>query len=54
VLTGRVLTWSSSNTSVATVSPAGVVRGVASGEVTITAMSEGISGTAKVSVVLLP
>jgi uncharacterized protein YjdB len=51
-LTGRTVTWSSSNNGVATVSGAGLVTGVAvGGPVTITATSEGQIGTASVSVV---
>lgn len=49
-LTGRTVSWSSSNTAVATVSAAGLVTGVASGTATITATSEGKSGTATVTV----
>jgi hypothetical protein len=49
-LTGRVVTWSSSNTAAATVSGSGLVSGVAAGTVTITATSEGKSGTASVTV----
>lgn len=52
VLTGRTVTWASSNTAFATVSAAGVVTGVAAGPVTITATSEGKSGTAAVTVVV--
>src|SRR6266480_1361381 len=47
-LSGRVVTWSSSNTSVATVSTSGLVSGVTPGSATITATSEGKSGTASV------
>jgi uncharacterized protein YjdB len=55
VLTGRVVTWGSSNTALATVSSTGLVTGVAAGgPVTITATSEGISGTAAVTVTLVP
>ena len=54
VLTGRVLTWSSSNTSVATVNSSGRVTGQSAGTVTITATSEGQSGTATVTVTLPP
>lgn len=47
----RPVTWSSSDPAVATVSGTGLVRGVAvGGPVTITATSEGISGTASVTV----
>ena len=49
-LTGRIVTWASSNTAVATVSGSGLVTGVVAGSVTITATSEGQSGTATVTV----
>ena len=52
VLTGRVVTWASSNTAVATVSSTGLVGGVAEGQATITATSEGQSGTAALTVVV--
>src|SRR6184192_94633 len=52
-LTGRVVTWASDNTAVATVSPMGLVGGVAQGQATITATSEGQSGTAALTVVVL-
>jgi trimeric autotransporter adhesin len=55
VLTGRVVTWSSSNTSKATVDQnTGLVTGVDSGSTTITATSEGKFGTATVTVDLVP
>ena len=54
VLTGRAVTWSSSNSAVAIVSAAGAVTGVTLGTVTITATSEGKSGTATVTVVPVP
>jgi len=50
VLLGRVVTWTSSNTGVATVSGTGLVTGGAPGSATVTATSEGISGTAAVTV----
>lgn len=50
VLTGRTVTWSSSDETKVTVSATGVVTGVALGTVTITATSEGKSGTASVTV----
>src|SRR5690606_32955328 len=46
--------WSSSDESVATVTSAGLVRGVGAGEATITATSEGKSGSATVTVVPKP
>src|SRR5882672_2445637 len=49
-LTGRVVTWSSSNTSVATVNASGLVSGVVAGSATITATSEGQSGTSAITV----
>src|SRR5690606_33297160 len=50
-LTGRDISWISSNTAVASVSATGVVTGVsAGGPVTITATSEGKSGTAQLTV----
>jgi len=49
-LTGRTITWQSSNTAVATVSSTGVVTGLTEGTSTITATSEGKSGTAAVTV----
>src|SRR5205809_159788 len=49
-LSGRAVSWSSSNTSVATVSSSGVVTGAAAGAATITATSEGQSGSATVTV----
>jgi uncharacterized protein YjdB len=50
VLTGLIATWSSSNPSVASVSSAGLVSGVASGSATITATSAGKSGTVLITV----
>ena len=49
-LTGRTVTWTSSNQSVATVDDSGVVTGVATGADTITATSEGQSGIAGIVV----
>src|SRR5712691_5524578 len=53
-LSGRVVTWSSDNTSAATVDGSGLVTGVAAGSATITATSEGQSGTASVTVSTVP
>lgn len=54
VLTGRTITWSSSDPAVATVDANGLVTAVATGTATITATSEGKSGTAAISVTPLP
>ncbi|MDQ2664785.1 MAG: Ig-like domain-containing protein, partial [Gemmatimonadota bacterium] len=54
VLTGRVVTWTTSNAAVATVSQAGVVTGVAPGSATITATSEGKTGTSSITVTAVP
>ena len=53
-LSGRTVTWSSSNTSVATVSSGGLVAGATAGTATITATSEGKSGAAAVTVTTPP
>src|SRR3989441_1024511 len=54
VLTGRTVTWASSNSALATVSGSGLVTGVAAGSVAIAAASEGKSGTATVTVANVP
>ena len=51
VLTGRAVSWSSDNTSVATVSTAGLVTAVSVGSANITAASEGRNGSATVTIV---
>jgi uncharacterized protein YjdB len=53
-LTGRTVTWASSDAGKATVSAGGVVTGVAAGSATITATSEGISATSAVTVTAAP
>jgi len=50
VLTGRTITWTSSNEAVATVSTGGLETAVAAGSATITAASGGITGTVSVNV----
>ena len=53
-LTGRVIAWQSSAPATATVDATGVVHGVAAGAVTITASSEGVTGTAQLTVIQPP
>ncbi|HYT83157.1 MAG TPA: Ig-like domain-containing protein [Gemmatimonadales bacterium] len=53
-LTGRTVTWASSAPPVATVSASGLVTGVVAGTATITATSEGQSGTAALTVTASP
>jgi len=50
VVTGRTVTWASSDKSKATVDDKGLVTGIAYGQVTITATSEGKTGSATVKV----
>ena len=50
VLPGRTITWTSSNTDVATVDGTGLVTGVSTGATTITATSEGKTGTSGIAV----
>ena len=54
ILTGRPLAWSSSDTTKATISVSGLLTAMTAGSATITAASEGISGTASVTVSLVP
>ncbi|HEV2670990.1 MAG TPA: Ig-like domain-containing protein, partial [Gemmatimonadales bacterium] len=49
-LSGRVVTWSSNNTAAAVVNASGLVTGMAAGSATITATSEGQSGTSAITV----
>ncbi len=53
-LTGRTITWATSNASVATVTTSGSVKGVTAGSATITATSEGQSGSSAISVRIVP
>jgi uncharacterized protein YjdB len=50
ILTGRQVTWTSANPSIATVSSAGLVTGVSTGNTTVSAASEGKVATVTVSV----
>ena len=53
-LTGRAVTWSGSDPTVATISATGLVTAVAAGSATITATVDGIETTAVLTVVPLP
>jgi uncharacterized protein YjdB len=53
-LTGRLVTWSSSDTTIAKVNSSGQVTGRAAGAAVITATSEGVSGTHGVTVIPVP
>ncbi|TMQ52000.1 MAG: Ig domain-containing protein, partial [Candidatus Eisenbacteria bacterium] len=54
VLTGRAVSWSSSNLSVASVNGSGLVTGLAAGATTVTATSEGQGGTSSITVSSVP
>lgn len=54
LLTGRQIVWSSSDTTVATITSDGLARGRATGTVTIIATSENVSGNATLAVSLAP
>lgn len=54
LLSGRAATWSSASSTIATVSPAGVVTGVAPGVASISATVDGVVGTSSVSVTAPP
>ncbi len=49
-VSGRAIAWTSSAASIAAVDANGVITGVAAGTATITATSEGVSGTAAITV----
>ncbi len=50
-LSGKSVVWSSLNQSIATVTAAGVIRGVAPGNATIQGIVDGVTGTAPIQVV---
>ena len=54
VLSGRAVTWTSSNAAVATLSSSGLVTAAGIGTATVTATSEGMSGSADAAVILFP
>src|SRR5439155_9123603 len=53
-LSGRVVTWTSSDAGVATVSSSGLVTGLTAGLATITATSEGKRGTSAITITQIP
>src|SRR5207244_9101317 len=53
-LSGRAVTWASSNTAAATVGGSGLVTAVGAGAATITATSEGQSGASSITVTNVP
>ena len=50
VMTGKPVTWTSSNTAIATIDSTGTITGVAAGAATFTATVAGVSGTATATV----
>src|SRR6185312_6669531 len=54
VLANRLVTWSSSAPTIASVSASGTVTGQAAGSATITGTSEGRTGTATITVIPIP
>jgi uncharacterized protein YjdB len=54
VLTGRVVTWSSPNSGIASVGVNGLVTAIGAGTIQITATSEGVNGSASVTVTVPP
>ncbi|MEI6740566.1 MAG: Ig-like domain-containing protein [Gemmatimonadaceae bacterium] len=54
VLTGRSVTWSSSNGAIVSVSSVGVINALALGGATITASVEGVQGTSAITVIPVP
>ena len=51
ILTGRGVTWSTADDSIATVSSDGLVTAVGAGQVTVRAKSEGVAGRSTIAVV---
>lgn len=50
-LTGRPVAWESSDPAVATVNATGLVQGLKGGKVTVSATSEGVTGSAEITVI---
>ncbi|MCC6773380.1 MAG: Ig-like domain-containing protein [Gemmatimonadaceae bacterium] len=53
-MAGKVVTWSSSNIAVAAVSASGLVQAISPGSATITASSDGVTGTSAITVRVVP
>ncbi len=53
-MAGKVAVWTSSNLSVATVSATGLVQAIAVGSATISARSDGVTGTSAITVIPVP
>ena len=53
-LTGRAIAWSSSAPTIASISATGIIKAITEGTVTVTATSEGKSGSATLSVQAVP
>jgi uncharacterized protein YjdB len=53
-ITGRPITWSSSNNAIATVSQSGLVQTIAPGQATISATADQITGSSGLTVTLIP
>ena len=51
-ISGKTFSWRASDVSIATVSPSGMVTALSSGSVTITATTDGVSGTASIIVAI--
>jgi uncharacterized protein YjdB len=54
VLTGRVVTWSSANSGIASVSTNGLVTAIGAGTIQVTATSEGKIGSSSITVTIPP
>ena len=53
-ISGKTFTWSSSDQTIATVNSTGLVTAVANGAATITATTDGVSGTATIDAMIAP
>ncbi len=53
-ITGVVFTWSTSNSSIATITPSGLATGMKAGSVGVRASAEGITGSATLNINPIP